>query len=87
MNKTYCQLQNGITIDRYDEGALITMEGSENVICLGTFEDELLKIALEYEISEAICILEKEYEGEHIGRDFLEFCECLVTRGVLQKND
>ncbi len=85
MGKVYYKLSEGITVEEYKEGALISLEDSDQIVCLGLYEYELLEIVLEHDKDEVLSILSEKYQGTDMQADLEEFCDKLCECSVLCK--
>lgn len=85
MNNLKYVLMEQVVFDRYDDGAMITAPGAENIICLGKFECDILDILLSNNLEESLRILLDNYDGDTIENDVVEFCDSLCTLGVMKK--
>lgn len=82
MDKKYIYM-DGVKVDGYPEGCLITREESDDVICLGEFEYKLLQMIVTFDFSVTIQKLQEIYQGDTIEEDVAQFCESLVNRSIL----
>lgn len=73
-----------VNIEKFEEGAILSTEGKESVVCLGKYECKILDILLENEFVEAVNILVDKYQGNTIENDLSEFCVKLFDLGILQ---
>lgn len=71
------------TIDSFEEGSLITVSGSDEVVCLGKFEAELLRALVEYGMKATVEKLQEQYDAASIENDVKEFSQALLSQGVL----
>lgn len=75
----------GVTIDSYDEGGLISIINSNEVLCLGKFELDLLSTIVDEGLDKAIHSAHQQYNGDNIDEDILDFCHDLEDKGVIEK--
>lgn len=80
-------LNENICWDRQDSGGIITINNSENIVCLGKFECELLDIILTNDFNDALQILFAKYQGDTIESDVVDFCEKMCKLGIIQKQE
>lgn len=78
------EISEKINIERFEEGAIISIEGNESVVCLGKYECEILDILLENEFEDSVSLLASKYQGNTIENDLADFCGKLIDFGILQ---
>lgn len=85
MGKVSYQLEDRAVIEKYEEGVMISFEDSDQIVCLGMYEYELLELILAHDMDEVMRILSEKYQGSDICSDLLEFCDKLCECSVLRK--
>ena len=85
--KYVLKISEKANIDRYEEGAIITIQDSDFLLCFGKNECEILEIALSDEFSTVINVLLNTYRGDDIAQEFEAFCNILIEHGVLEKEE
>ena len=74
---------HGVVLDIFEEGSIITLPNSSDILCLGKFEIELLNNIIAHGLSETISFSKEMYTGENIEMDIYDFCHELVDKGVI----
>lgn len=70
-------------MEKMEEGAILSIEGSENVICLGRWECEILDLVIREEFENVVNKLYDRYHDSSIRDDMVEFCNRLKELGII----
>ena len=76
-----------VTSECYDDGGMFTMPETENIVCLGKYECDILDIILKYNLDESLRIILDSYEGDAIENDVIEFCDKLCKLGIIKEQE
>lgn len=74
-----------VSIDRFEEGALIVDDQGQKVVCLGKFETSILDLLLTKGMIGTVSALSQQYDGDRIDSDIDDFCNELINRNIIIK--
>ena len=84
MAEIYYKLSEKVNMEKMDEGAILSIEGSENVICLGRWECEILDLITQEEYGNVVSSMYDKYHDSSIENDMTEFCNRLKELGIIK---